>query len=145
MEQNVTFNYNLSTIINCITLAVAIISPIIVACINNYHQTKIRKIDFYLEHRALVIEQYLSALGEITHGTIGSSEPFKKAGRNSAEMFLYVPENHWDILDKIESLISQRTFSNADAKELSSLSRELCKVLYNYPLRPKNLKVKSRK
>lgn len=133
------------TVLSAITLVVAIISPVVVACVNNRHQTKIRKIDFYLEHRARVIEQYLSALGEITHGIIGHSESFKKAGKNSAEMYLYVPEKHWDILDKIESLISQRTFSDANAQELCILSRELCKALYNYPLRPKNLKVKGQK
>lgn len=132
-------------ILSTITLVVAIVSPVIVACVNNHHQTKIRKIDFYLQHRALVIEQYLSALGEITHGRTSYEESFIEAGKSSAEMYLYVPKKHWDILDKIESLISQRTFSGADSKELCLLSRELCKVLYNYPLRPKNLKVKDPK
>ena len=42
-------NFNLSYVVSGITLIVAIISPVIVTMLNNYHNSKIRKLELYYQ------------------------------------------------------------------------------------------------
>lgn len=42
-------NFNWSYVVSGITLIVAIISPVIVTMLNNYHNSKIRKLELYYQ------------------------------------------------------------------------------------------------
>jgi hypothetical protein len=122
-----------SLLISGIALIFALVSPIISAWISGHYRLKERKMEisaendrrrseYYSQHRAEVIERYLSAAGKACEfGTFESREMF---GAAAPEMYLYVPPEYWATLDAISSLLE--TEENDKAKQFL---RDLSKFL----------------
>jgi hypothetical protein len=112
-----------SAVISGIALIVAISSPIINSIINNKFQLKLNKQRFLVEHRAEVIEKFVHSVGELC-GDIEREQFLREYSKNSSEIYLYIPENLWEKVDKINSLIFENNYSEARKTLL-----EFCKCL----------------
>ena len=121
-----------SAIISGIALIAAVISPVITTVINNQHRTKADKHTYFEAHRAEVIENYIRHTGSISKMS-SSSEDFRLYGKYSKEIYLYLPENLWSHIDKIDTFVTARDYQNL-YKELS----DLCKALNKHHPRPIN-------
>ena len=118
-----------SVIISGIALVAAVFSPVITAIVNNKYQSKINRQKYFDEHRAQVIENYIQSVGELCEDV--DRESFRRAyGKNSKEIYLYIPESLWEKIDKIDESIYQRHHRDA-----CILLTELCKELNKYPPR----------
>ena len=116
-----------SGIASTIALITAIISPIITTILNNRHQIKMHNINFYESHRAEAIENYLKATGYAIQDQSSLSEQY---GKHLAEIYLYLPEELWDYIDKIDAFLRQSQFDAAKSNFIS-----LCKALHKNPPR----------
>lgn len=108
-----------------IALVAAIISPIVTAIINNHYQTKMKRLQFFDEHRAEVIENYIRFTGSVSKMSSGFEE-FRNFGKYSKEIYLYVSEDLWRYIDQIEELLYNRNYDDAH-KILAVLCKELKK------------------
>lgn len=123
-----------SAIISGIALMTAIISPVITSIINNNHQIKIKNIEYYSEHRAKVIEDYIRVVGGLSTDAI--YEQYLGAyGKCSKEIYLYIPEKLWHYIDDIDTCIS-----NSEPIKAKGLLRDFCIELNKYP--PRSIKNK---
>ena len=105
-----------SLLISGIALFFALVSPVISAWISGHYRLKERKIEisadndrrrseYYNQHRAEVIERYLSAAGKACeYGSFESREAF---GATVPEMYLYIGSEHWETLDTISNLLEK--------------------------------------
>ena len=110
-----------SAIISGIALVAAVLSPVITAIVNNTHQSKIDRQRYFDEHRAQVIENYIRSVGELCEDV--DREQFRRSyGKNSKEIYLYLPESLWGKIDQIDYSVYQRHHRQA-----CILLTELCK------------------
>lgn len=135
---------DLSVLISIVAIILAAVSPFASAIISGLFRLKERKLDldaeeirrkneFYDRHRAEVIEQYISAVGLLAQRT--SKESLDKFGSASGEIYLYVDQEHWELLDSI----NEKAFSSSPY-DLYPLFIELCKRLSSENIRPKHYK-----
>lgn len=118
-----------SAIISGIALVAAVLSPVITAIVNNKYQSKINRQKYFDEHRAQVIENYIQSVGELCEDV--DRESFRRAyGRNSKEIYLYLPQELWSKVDSIDSLIYRNNHRQA-----CIVLAELCKELNKNPPR----------
>ena len=115
-----------------IALVAAIISPIVTAIINNHYQAKMKRLQFFDEHRAEVIENYIRFTGSINKMSAGY-ETYCKYGQYSKEIYLYISEDLWRYVDQIEELLFNRNYD--DANKVLAI---LCKALNENPPRLKS-------
>lgn len=87
-----------STIIAIIALAVSVLSPVITTLVNNHHQRKSREWEFYEEHKAHAIENYLRCAGAVLESGRGDASEY---GKSMGEILLYVSDS---LRDKIVEL-----------------------------------------
>lgn len=125
---------NWSIVISAVTLVAAIISPIITTQLNNRFQMRVHRQRFYDEHRAETIENFVRSVGQLCSDD-GRIQFLGEYGKNCTEIYLYIPENLWDNVDRINSAIYAENYKQAQL-ELT----ELCKALNKYPPRFKNNK-----
>lgn len=128
-------NYDPNIIVTAVALA-AIISPIVVALINNAHQTKLRKMDIAQEHevRTLnyirsVYEKYLS---DTSNAIIYRDEEHLAKYRDSYTIALmYLPAKSSELTKSIDSAILNGDWEVASDKliELSQWLSDLTKRL----------------
>ena len=111
-----------------IALIVSVISPTIntflTIFLNNRYQTKIRNMDFYYTHRAEVIENYIKSTGEFIKSKSYDAEQYY--GKSLAEIYMYVPEELWQIIDDINDAIFQHDYEKSN-NLLRSFSKQLRK------------------
>lgn len=121
-----------SDIIALAALAIAVLSPFLTAYLNNRHQLKMKRIEFNLEHRAQVIENYIRATGEtiITHKPI-SSQFGPHYGTYFGEVFIYVPNDLWPLLVRINEKFKLSLYDEAQVDFLA-----LCQKLAELEVRP---------
>lgn len=109
-------------IISGITLLAAIFSPAITTVINNRHTAKMQRMEYYEKHKAEVIEKYIQAAGKAIKNATDTC--MQEYGEASTEVYFYIPEEYWDILDELDNRIS-----NYDYAEARLCLREFCKCI----------------
>lgn len=119
----------LSLIISIAALALAGLSPIASAVVQLVTRKKEldaeaqrRQAEFYDQHRAEVIERYITAVGEICKTE--SPQDLHAYGKSLGEIYLYVDSSLWPKLDAISKAITLHDFQ-APAEELIQLCKEL--------------------
>lgn len=129
----------LTIVISIAALVLAVASPMISSLINGIFrlkeqkqnieaERKLKSLEFYQQHRAEVIERYISSAGKFCkHKAPASQEEF---GAASGEIYLYVDEALWPLLDKIEFDLRQYEYETA-----SNALIDLCKALSAYGVR----------
>lgn len=138
----VSTGVDLSLVIAVAALVLSALSPLITSLIGGIFRLKEKSLDinerqndqeieFYYRHRAEVIEQYIKAAGQVIERGSGQNE--EKFGATMGEVYLYVDESLWPLLDSITDYI--HTDRNASAKE--DLIK-LCKALSSTNIRTKD-------
>ena len=119
----------LSLIISIAALALAGLSPIASAVVQLITrkmeldaEAQRRRAEFYDQHRAEVIERYITAVGEICKNE--SPQDLHAYGKSLGEIYLYVDSSLWPKLDAISKAITLHDFQ-APAEELIQLCKEL--------------------
>lgn len=96
-------NFDLTITISVTIALCAIISPILVAIINNIHQTKMKKLEILTDYKLKAIENYMQCLGQCR------KDQFGPAINNYAESYghaiIYVSKHSRQLMSEIDSLI----------------------------------------
>lgn len=128
-----TASVDLSLWIAIAALVLSTLSPILSSLINGYFRIKEKKLEssqalakhqqeFYERHRAEVIERYLTAVGKAAKvSTTANHEMF---GEVMGEIYLYVDESLWPLLDSIAGKITKHNLSDP-TDELQILCKAL--------------------
>lgn len=125
---NETCNIDWSAVAAWIALAVAIISPILTAIINNVHERKMKKLEFALSREVDMVSKYL----DITSREIlisGISDNYNKI---YSKIFFYVPKSVWAEIEELNRIMtsgkeSDAIFADKDKcmEKLISISKKL--------------------
>lgn len=118
-----------AAIIAGIALFTSIISPLLTVIIKNKHEREMYKVRFFYQHRAEVIERYVSSVGAAIHGQ--RAEDLCDYGKYAGEIFMYVPERLWPTIDQINLAIRGNNREYADG-----YFRTLCAELSKEHPRP---------
>lgn len=120
---------NTSLIISLAALALSILSPWLSARqqrkakeLELKAEAERRREEFYDKHRAEVIERYITAVGEICKTEL--TQDLHAYGKALGEVYLYVDQSLWPLLDTISEKIVRYDF-HAPTAELI----QLCKAL----------------
>lgn len=105
-----------STLAAWIALIVAIISPILTAIINNYHQTKMKKIEMSIASKLKIIEDYLSCTGQVIHHH-GDAD-IEAYGTAVGKIYLASPRFLWEKISNLDKMIYSRNWEDAHSKFL---------------------------
>lgn len=126
-----TFDWQMT--ISAITLIVAIVSPVLVTIINNFHATKIRKLELryekqfsYYNKQQDVFNTFLVFASKQLE-TNYQSERIEYI-RSYHELFLYTPEKYWKDFEELNNSLLLRDKSIAQSN-LSSVTKILGKIL----------------
>ena len=103
MAENLIDTSLISIIISGIALVVSVVSPVLTAAINNHHETKMYKLRFHDEHKAIVIENYLQAAGRCISAK--DDIAFQNYGEAYGEIFFYAPESLWNKITSLDLYI----------------------------------------
>lgn len=133
---------DLSLIIALAALILSLISPIISSIINGMFRLKEKEIelkaeaekrdqDFYVQHRAEVIERYINAVGKAVQNFAASNR--QEFGEVMGEIYIYVDESLWPLLDVIADKIDKHNPSDP-----TDDLRKLCQALAKDGVRPRN-------
>ncbi len=90
-----------------------------------------RRQQFYDQHRAEVIETYITAVGSVARSKAYSG--IIEYGKAMGEIYLYTDESLWPLLDSISEKITKNR-----SEDVSEELKELCKKLSHYDVRPKD-------
>lgn len=126
----------------CISIAALILSalsPFASAIISGHFRLKEKKMDldaeekrrrqqFYDQHRAEVIEAYITAVGSVARGKNYSD--VVEYGKSMGEIYLYADESLWPLLDSISEKITRNR-----SEDVTEELKELCKKLSRYEVR----------
>lgn len=122
-------------IISISALLFSVLSPIVTAIINGHYSIKEKDLamrsnsakennDFYIKHRAKVIEAYLSAAGRVIY--YDDKNASTNFGKCAAEIYLYIDESEWHYIDSINQGIS--SFKYLETRDaLESLAKIIAK------------------
>ena len=115
--------------ISVAALALSIFSPIASAIVQLIArkmdlnaETERRREEFYDKHRAEVIERYITAVGEVCKTEL--PQDLHAYGKALGEVYLYVDQSLWPLLDTISEKIERHDFQ-PPTEELI----QLCKAL----------------
>lgn len=101
----------LTAILSGIALVASVLSPVLSTIFTNRHQRKLYDRQFYLEHRAKVIEEYLAATGAVIRDSGDAN--LADYGKCSGEIYLYVPQELHCYLEQISVAIKEAKYENA--------------------------------
>lgn len=122
-------------IISISALLLSVLSPIVTAIINGHYSIKEKNLamlsnnvkennDFYIKHRAEVIEAYLSAAGRVIY--YNDKKASSNFGKCATEIYLYIDESDWHYIDSINQGISSFKYSETKVA-LESLAKIIAK------------------
>lgn len=113
---------NPAFIVSLSALAISVLSPFITAAINNRHERKMFRLHFYEQHRAEVIEAYVSSAGRCIYGGFMCND-VAEFGSICGEIFTYIDSAHWDLISQLNYQIQISDSKNAiqSLKELSQI------------------------
>lgn len=126
-------NFDWSYVISGITLVVAIVSPVIVTILNNYHNSKIRKLELHYKKQLSYYqkqESVFSSFLESASKQIVADYQSEKVEymRYYNQLFLYAPEEYWEQFKKLNESVVNRNKDESE-KLLSSTAISLGKIL----------------
>lgn len=132
---------DVSTKIALIALTFSLVSPIISSCINGYYDMKRidkenerraeeHKQNFYIQHRAEVIESFIRNMGKCLQ--YSNEENFIDFSASSGEIYLYVDKSLWPMIDTV----IEKARQNAQEEGLK-VFYSLCKALSSTDVRTK--------
>lgn len=130
--EQVSTGLDLSIVIAVAALILSVLSPLISSVINGLFRIREKKLEivakqkeqeleFYYQHRAEVIERYISSAGKVIQ--TGQIVDF---GLAMGEIYIYVDKSLWPLIDNIaEYVYSDKAFGAKDdfiklCKELSA-------------------------
>lgn len=87
---------DVSVVIAACSFIIAVFSPAVTEYVRYKHERRVRDFDFFIRHRAEVIERYLS---EVCRCCSSSQYGFE----NLPEAYLYIPKELWPLMDEIAS------------------------------------------
>ncbi len=119
---------DLSLTVTAIIALAAIISPVIVAILNNHHQFKMKKLEITSSQKFDVIEKYLASAGRVIE--LNSTRNSIEYESNKGLLYLYIPQSTWGIIDDLDSAINNNDLPRA-RKLLSKACKELAKTIQN--------------
>lgn len=140
--EQVSTGLDFSLVIAVAALVLSVLSPLISSLVNGHFRIKEKKLDitekqlelerdFYYQHRAEVIEKYISAAGQVIES--GTYEGQADFGAVMGEIYFYVDESLWPLLDGISQYIhTDNSFSAKDD------FITLCKALSSTEIRTQN-------
>lgn len=126
-------NFNWSYVVSGITLIVAIISPVIVTILNNYHNSKIRKLELYYQKQLSYYQKqesvFSSFLESASKQVVADYQSEKvEYMRYYNQLFLYTPEEYWEQFKKLNESVVNRNKGESE-KLLFSTAVSLGKIL----------------
>ena len=130
---------NSSTIIAIAALLFSLASPIASEWIRGYYSMKEKELEaeitrkaqnrvFYSQHRAEVIEAFIRSAGQVIKSH--TRENYAQFGACSGEIYLYLDEKLWWLVDFIRDNIQEENWQEADLH-----LAELCKSLSDEKVR----------
>jgi hypothetical protein len=126
-------NFDWSYVISGITLVVAIVSPVLVTILNNYHNSKIRKLELdyqkqlsYYQKQEAVFSSFLESASKQINADYQSERVEYMQSYN--HLFLYSPEEYWEQFKKLNEAVIKRD-KDESTKLLSSTAVSLGKIL----------------
>lgn len=133
---------DLSLVVALAALILSLISPIISSLISGVFRLKEKELelkaetekrdqDFYVQHRAEVIERYINAVGKAAQNFAATNR--QEFGEVMGEIYIYVDESLWPLLDTIADKIDKHN----PADPTDDL-RKLCQALAKDGGRPRN-------
>lgn len=110
------------------TLALSILVPLFTQIANNNHQCKMQQEKFEYEEKQKKTKAYETFLAEVG-GTITArgyveKEALSKAGGALHQLYIYVPLEWYDDLDKLTEFITNFQWSEARA-----LNQKICRLI----------------
>lgn len=125
--------FDLSLMVALAALVFSVLSPILSSLIDAIARIREKELEFrmemerrdrefYMQHRTEVIERYLKYVGRLCK--IGTRTDLNEFGASMGEIYLYVDESLWPLLDAIELKLNTAEYS-PPTKEFV----ELCKAL----------------
>lgn len=137
MSEETSLN-NIYVIISCITLAAAILCPVLTAWINNKHQLKLKKLELEdaarkdeENHKREIIEQYLISAGRCLKESY--AENFSTYAGYYAIAFQYVPQ---DLHKKMQEL-HEDILESDDATAIDTFTSLATKLQASHAEKPK--------
>lgn len=123
-------NIDLSITISVILALSAILSPIIVAIINNRHQRKMKQLEMANEHKIRAIEEYMSKLVELI--TRPSHTAQKEYGYSFGQALLYVSSSNQKLMIEIDNLVNNDCKMENIADKIETLAQKLQREIDKY-------------
>lgn len=132
-------NIDWNTVVPQITLAVAIISPVVVAIVNNAHNSKIRRLELkyekqtsYFHNQQSIFDNYVLYASKQIEADYQSERT--EYMRYYGELFMYVPESYWKELEKLNRYIQEKN-KQASMQQLITVTKILGKILQESDLK----------
>ena len=116
-----------------VTLAISIITPAVSTFLTNRFQLKLKRMELIhneqeaaYNQKLISFENALRDLGKFLHFT--SNDNFASVGEHLYELYLYLPPEHWPLLDSLATSLQEEDCSLAHS-QLIELSKILSKEL----------------
>lgn len=118
-------NVDLTVTVSVIIALCAIISPIIVAIINNRYQLKLKKIEFARDYKIHAFEEYMSSLQRrISNRNSNTVSEYAKAFGNA---LIYASPSTQSVMLEIDEIIKSTDNFTVDISD--DLIKKVCKKL----------------
>lgn len=127
-------NVDWSLVIAVAALLVSVLSPTLTSLVNNRHTQKMIELDFDQNHRIAAIESYIHAVG-LCCGN-GTMDSFGEYGAHVGEIYLYLPESLWPLVDKIGDALKEPDYEAA-LESLATFCKELSRAGLTPQLKPR--------
>lgn len=130
--ENNTFNWNtFSCIISVVIGVIAFISPIVTAIINNYHQTKIKKLDMYEIEKRNALSNFIKACENfILEGEYVNNKLWSAYYSSIHQLYIYfvIPDDSMFL--QLENVIKRQNIFESNhklTKVVVTLSKQISK------------------
>ena len=120
-----------SIIISSFALLVSVSSTILVSIINNRHQDKMFKKEFYEKRKCEVIENYLKCVGECYLNNTKSTDNVDIAEWIS-EIYMYAPKELWADIDQMNQILIDKKGHAKHSEELKENYIDFCKKFSDF-------------
>ena len=114
-----------SIVISSISLIAAVSSTVVVSLINNRHQDKMFKKEFYEKRKYEVIENYLKAIGSIIFWN--DSKNKSEISEWMSEIYMYTPKELWTDIDEMNHKVIEVKANNSSILEIKNTYIDFCK------------------
>lgn len=127
LKGGVKMNFDLTVTVSVIIALCAIISPILVAIINNHYQLKLKQIEIAREHKMQTFEEYLSALQRrISNRNSNIVSEYAKAFGNA---LIYASPSTQSVMFEINEIINSTSYDKFTVDIGDDLIKKVCKKL----------------